>query len=81
MNNSNVNGLSSSHNGTSTTAVNGVHRTSSMNGQYMDTSPSGQYTDQREYVNGGNTYNPSQVIVQISFRVLSYVIIIKNILK
>ncbi|KAJ9581953.1 hypothetical protein L9F63_003706, partial [Diploptera punctata] len=65
MNTSNVNGLPSSHNGTSSGAVNGVnggavHRTSGMNGQYMDTSPSGQYSDQREYVNGGNTYNPSQ---------------------
>ncbi|PSN47926.1 hypothetical protein C0J52_19168 [Blattella germanica] len=65
MNNSNVNGLTNSHNGTSTAAVNGVnggavHRTSGMNGQYVDTSPSGQYPDQREYVNGGNAYNPSQ---------------------
>lgn len=66
LNSNTVNGLPSSHNGTSSSAVNGVsagtvHRTSSMNGQYMDTSPSGQYADQREYVNGANSYSSSQV--------------------
>jgi hypothetical protein len=66
LNSNTVNGLPNSHNGTSSTAVNGVsggtvHRTSSMNGQYMDTSPSGQYADQREYVNGASSYSSSQV--------------------
>lgn len=66
LNNNSVNGLPNSHNGTSSSAVNGVsggtvHRTSGMNGQYMDASPGGQYADQREYVNGANSYGSSQV--------------------
>jgi hypothetical protein len=66
LNSNTVNGLPNSHNSTSSSTVNGVsggtvHRTSSMNGQYMDTSPSGQYADQREYVNGANSYSSSQV--------------------
>ncbi|GLG97142.1 DNA N6-methyl adenine demethylase [Gryllus bimaculatus] len=63
LTNSGVNGLGNGHGGTATVnGVNGgtVHRNGTLNGQYMDTSPGSQYADQREYVNGGSSYNPSQ---------------------
>lgn len=57
-----TNGPVNGHNGPINGGGPAVLRNGTINGgQYMDTSPNGQYSEQREYVNGGSSYNSSQV--------------------